>query len=60
MVRCASGTVWYDGWCLDLRSRGLVVEFYDKQTQLSARDLAVLLAKDAGEHACPHMSTDTV
>ena len=51
VVRCASGTLWYDGWCLDSRSSGLVVEFQDQQMQLSARDLAACLAKEGGEHA---------
>ena len=50
-MRCASGTLWYDGWCLDAHSRSLVVEFQDKRTQLSARDLAACLEKEGGKHA---------
>ena len=52
MVRCASGTLWYDGWCLDSRGATLVVEFQDQQTQLSARDLDARLAEEGGKHAC--------
>ncbi len=50
-MRCASGTMWYDGWCLDSHSTGLVVDYQDQQTQLSARDLAACLAKEGGKHA---------
>ena len=50
VVRCASGTFWFDGWCLDSHSTGLVVEFQDEQTQTSARDLAVCLAQKGGAH----------
>ena len=51
MVRCASGALWFDGWCLDSRSAGMVAEFQDKQAQRSARDLAVCLADEGGEQA---------
>ena len=47
-MRCVSGTFWFDGWYLDSRSTGLVVEFQDEQTQTSARDLAVYLAQEGG------------
>ena len=55
VVRCASGTFWFDGWSLDSRSNRLVVEFQDEQTQRSARDLAVCLADEGGEQVSDSM-----
>ena len=47
-MRCALGTFWFDGWCLDSCSAGLIVEFQDEQMQTSARDLAMCLAQEGG------------